>query len=49
VTPGGYYGPQGWQDLKGPPGPADVRPQALDKDVARSLWDASEALTGVAF
>ena len=49
VTPGGYYGPQGWQDLKGPPGMADIRPQALDKDVARSLWDASEALTGVAF
>ena len=49
VTPGGYYGPQGWQDLKGPPGPAQVRPQALDADVAARLWTASERLTGVAF
>ena len=49
VTPGGYYGPQGWQDLKGPPGPAEIRPQALDASVAARLWDASEALTGVRF
>jgi len=49
VTPGGYYGPQGWQDLKGPPGPAAIRPQALDADVADALWAASERLTGVAF
>ncbi|RZJ40498.1 MAG: SDR family NAD(P)-dependent oxidoreductase [Brevundimonas sp.] len=49
VTPGGYYGPQGWQDLKGPPGPADIRPQALDTAVAAGLWAASEQLTGVHF
>lgn len=49
VTPGGYYGPQGWQDLKGPPGPAGIRPQALDAAVAERLWDASETLTGTAF
>ena len=49
VTPGGYYGPQGWQDLKGPPGPARVRPQARDPQVARQLWEASERLTGVSF
>jgi NAD(P)-dependent dehydrogenase (short-subunit alcohol dehydrogenase family) len=49
ATPGGYFGPQGWQDLSGPPGPADIRPQALDADVARRLWDETERLTGVAF
>ena len=49
VSPGGYYGPQGWQDLKGPPGPADIRPQARDTTVAASLWTASEQLTGVSF
>ena len=49
VTPGGYYGPQGWQDLKGPPGPARVRPRARDPQVARQLWEASERLTGVSF
>lgn len=49
VTPGGYYGPQGWQDLKGPPGPAEIRPQALDAAVAAQLWSRSEQLTGLAF
>ncbi|RZJ29561.1 MAG: SDR family NAD(P)-dependent oxidoreductase [Brevundimonas sp.] len=49
ITPGGYYGPQGWQDLKGPPGPARIRPQALDKGVAARLWSASEAMTGATF
>ena len=49
VAPGGYYGPQGWQDLKGPPGLAAIRPQALDVGVADKLWTASEQLTGVRF
>jgi len=49
AKPGEYYGPQGWQDLKGPPGPAGIRPQARDADVAARLWAASERLTGVAF
>ena len=49
VAPGGYYGPQGWQDLKGPPGLAEIRPQARDAAVASALWTASEQLTGVSF
>ena len=49
VTPSGYYGPQGWQDLNGPPGPANIRPQAVDAAVAAKLWTASEQLTGVSF
>lgn len=49
VRPGGYYGPQGWLDLKGPPGASRIRPQALDPDVAARLWSASERLTGTMF
>ena len=49
ITPGGYYGPQGWQDLQGPPGQANIRPQARDATVASALWAASERLTGVTF
>ncbi|WGM48163.1 hypothetical protein KOAAANKH_03059 [Brevundimonas sp. NIBR10] len=49
VTPGGYYGPQGWQDLKGPPGPARISPQALDTGVAARLWTVSEQFTGLTF
>jgi NAD(P)-dependent dehydrogenase (short-subunit alcohol dehydrogenase family) len=44
-----YFGPQGWKELKGPPGPGKVEPQALDADVAAKLWAASEQLTGVTF
>jgi NAD(P)-dependent dehydrogenase (short-subunit alcohol dehydrogenase family) len=44
-----YFGPQGWNEFKGPPGPAKIKPQALDPKVAAELWAASEKLTGVAF
>lgn len=49
VTPGGYYGPQGWMDLRGRPGPADIRPQAQDRKTAALLWLASERMAGVVF
>jgi len=49
VRGGQYWGPQGWKELKGPPGPAKIEPQALDTGVAAKLWTASETLTGVAF
>jgi NAD(P)-dependent dehydrogenase (short-subunit alcohol dehydrogenase family) len=49
VTGGQYFGPQGWMELKGPPGPGKIEPQALDADVAAKLWAASETLTGVSF
>jgi NAD(P)-dependent dehydrogenase (short-subunit alcohol dehydrogenase family) len=49
VSGGQYFGPQGWKELKGPPGPAKIERQALDAGVAAKLWTASEALTGVAF
>lgn len=46
---GDYYGPQRVMEMKGPPGPAEIKPQAKDADVARRLWTASEHLTGVTF
>ena len=49
VAPGGYYGPQGIQEMRGPPGPARIDPVALDPDVARRLWVESERLTGVRY
>lgn len=49
VSGGRYFGPQGFQELKGAPGPAKIEPQALDTAVAAKLWAASETLTGVTF
>jgi NAD(P)-dependent dehydrogenase (short-subunit alcohol dehydrogenase family) len=49
ITPGFYAGPQGFMDLRGPPGPAKMMPQAQDQALAKKLWSAAERLTGVAF
>ena len=49
VKGGQYFGPQGWLELKGPPGPGKIEKQALDADVGFKLWEASERLTGVTF
>lgn len=49
VSGGQYFGPQGWQEMKGPPGQGEIKPQAMDADVARRLWIASEGLAGIAF
>ncbi|WP_295186869.1 SDR family oxidoreductase [uncultured Brevundimonas sp.] len=48
-TPGGYHGPTGFQEMKGPPGVAVIKRQARDTDVARRMWAESERLTGVAY
>ena len=45
----GYYGPNGFYEMKGPPVPAKIMPQAKDADSAAQLWDVSAALTGVSF
>jgi NAD(P)-dependent dehydrogenase (short-subunit alcohol dehydrogenase family) len=47
AAPEGYYGPNGFYELKGPVAPARVFPQAKDGGVARKLWAVSEQLTGV--
>jgi NAD(P)-dependent dehydrogenase (short-subunit alcohol dehydrogenase family) len=44
---GGYYGPQGFQEMRGGDvGPAKVVPQANDEAVAKRLWSTCEELTG---
>jgi NAD(P)-dependent dehydrogenase (short-subunit alcohol dehydrogenase family) len=49
AVPGAYYGPTGFQELKGPPGIAVIKPQGLDPATARRLWEVSEALTKTRF
>ena len=49
AQPGGYYGPAGFREIKGPPGPARVMLQAQDAAAAARLWAVSETLTGVEF
>jgi len=49
ATPGGYYGPNGFQELKGDPAPAKIATRAKDPAVAKRLWSTAERLTGVSF
>jgi NAD(P)-dependent dehydrogenase (short-subunit alcohol dehydrogenase family) len=49
AAPGGYYGPDGFQELKGAPAPARVAAAARDRALARRLWSETERLTGVTF
>jgi NAD(P)-dependent dehydrogenase (short-subunit alcohol dehydrogenase family) len=49
ATGGGYYGPSGLFELKGPPGPAKIMPLAKDMNVLKRLWERAEVLTSVSF
>jgi NAD(P)-dependent dehydrogenase (short-subunit alcohol dehydrogenase family) len=49
AKPAGHYGPNGFYEMKGPPVPAKIMPQAKDAAVVARLWDVSAALTGVSF
>ena len=49
VQKGDYYGPQGFNEMKGEPGKAYVAPQATDVEDAKRLWKISEELTGVKY
>jgi NAD(P)-dependent dehydrogenase (short-subunit alcohol dehydrogenase family) len=49
VIPGGYYGPNGFQELKGHPVPAKIAPAAKDLSLAKRLWAETERMTGTAF
>jgi NAD(P)-dependent dehydrogenase (short-subunit alcohol dehydrogenase family) len=49
AEPAGYYGPDWFYELKGPPVPAKIMPQAKNKAAAARLWEVSAALTGVSF
>lgn len=44
-----YWGPDGPGEARGFPAPASRSSQALDAEVARGLWQASEELTGVTY
>lgn len=44
AKPGAYYGPTGIGDARGPVGDSSVADLALDEDLGRRLWDASEEL-----
>ena len=47
---GGYYGPQGFLEMRGGDvGPAKVAKQALDDAAAARLWSECEKLTGIAW
>jgi NAD(P)-dependent dehydrogenase (short-subunit alcohol dehydrogenase family) len=48
VVDGGYYGPQGFQEMRGGDvGVAKVAAQALDQAAAARLWNECERLTGI--
>ena len=50
ARPGGYYGPQGFQEMRGGDvGEAEVASQARDTVAAARLWQVCEDLTGVSF
>ena len=49
ARPGGYYGPSGLGELRGPPSPSRIMPQALDLGACARLWAESEKLAGVTF
>ena len=46
AVPGGYYGPTGPFDARGSVGDAIIEKRALDKAVAKRLWEVSEELVG---
>jgi NAD(P)-dependent dehydrogenase (short-subunit alcohol dehydrogenase family) len=47
AKPGGYYGPTGLFETKGPVGEAAIASSARDKAVSARLWQVSEELTHV--
>ena len=48
-APGSYVGPQWLRESRGPLGEAKRSRHARNADLARRLWDLSEAKTGVTF
>jgi len=49
VIGGGYYGPAGFAQTSGLPGPVRPSRRASDPVLAARLWEASERLTGVRY
>ena len=49
INSGDYIGPIGFRDMIGSPGKVNPEPHALNKVVAKRLWEVSEKLTGKKF
>lgn len=49
VVGGAYYGPDGFMEQRGHPKRVGSNAKSRDEEVAASLWDASEELTGVTY
>ncbi|WP_281849495.1 SDR family oxidoreductase [Dyella sp. GSA-30] len=49
AKPAGYYGPDGWFEMRGTSTEAKVSARAKDATVAKRLWELSAQLTGVSF
>ena len=49
VKRGDYYGPDGFLEAWGKPGPAKIKPRGRNPDVAARLWEVSEEATGVVY
>jgi NAD(P)-dependent dehydrogenase (short-subunit alcohol dehydrogenase family) len=49
VMPGGYYGPDGFFELKGYPGTVPIPSRARETKDAERLWSEAESLTEITF
>lgn len=49
VEGGQYWGPDGFQELKGYPRQAKIFKQALEQETAKKLWEYAEEATGVKY
>ena len=49
IKGGDYYGPQGFMDLKGPPGIAKRTQYSKDLSIASELWEVSLKMTNASF
>ncbi|MEO5587383.1 MAG: oxidoreductase [Novosphingobium sp.] len=47
VKPGGYYGSQGWREMRGPSGEATRTAMAQDPELAQRLWEVLIEMTGI--
>jgi NAD(P)-dependent dehydrogenase (short-subunit alcohol dehydrogenase family) len=47
AKPGGYYGPTGLREMRGPVGAAKISNRAQNRTMAAELWQACERMTGV--
>lgn len=49
LTPGGFYGPDGFGETRGAPAPVKIHKPGLNEANAKRLWEVSEQLTGAHF